>query len=61
MSVERARRIIEERTGLTLSETGPFQPEGRDAWLVEVVTIVTLALARFKVPDVQVALAERLL
>ena len=30
MSIERARRIIEERTGLTLGETGPFRPEGRD-------------------------------
>jgi Pyruvate/2-oxoacid:ferredoxin oxidoreductase delta subunit len=29
-SVERARRIIEERTGLKLAEAGTFRPEGRD-------------------------------
>lgn len=34
LSVERARRIITERTGLRLpvGETGPFESEGRD-WL----------------------------
>lgn len=33
-SVERARRIIEERTGLTLFATRelPSEPEGRDIW-----------------------------
>jgi hypothetical protein len=29
-TVERARRIIEERTGLSLEEAGPSRPEGRE-------------------------------
>jgi hypothetical protein len=49
-SVERARRIIEERTHLTLGEAGPFRTEGRDDWLAVAAVVVVPHALRFVFP-----------